>query len=195
MDPDQARLLSGLICVQTVCKGYRQTTLVGKELRTDLTHTWVNSKFPKSWTLENQNLKLAVCLQIIKNSKFKGQIPLNKLKLNQKSYYYLQISAFWGWLYVGIQPQNPEFRNNPENFQPCTYVISTKVSWTGSFCFIPQLRRVSQGLYPVLHTVQQSKVYMLQDPTQEQVCMLIVHFLHLNRFIPCCSHDCSFKID
>ena len=20
------------------------------------------------------------------------------------------------------QPQNPEFRNNPENFQPCTYV-------------------------------------------------------------------------
>ena len=28
---------------------------------------------PKSWTLESQNLKLAVCLQIIKNSKFNGQ--------------------------------------------------------------------------------------------------------------------------
>ena len=44
-----------------------------------------NSKFPKSWTLENHNLKIAVCLQIIKNSKFNGQKPLDKLKLNQKS--------------------------------------------------------------------------------------------------------------
>ena len=54
-----------------------------------------SSKFPKSWTLENQNLKLAVYLQVVKNSKFNGQIPLDKLKLNQKSYYYLQNTAFW----------------------------------------------------------------------------------------------------
>ena len=26
-------VLNGLICVQTICKGYQQTTLVGKELR------------------------------------------------------------------------------------------------------------------------------------------------------------------
>ena len=59
----------------------------------------VSSKFSKSWTLENHNLKLAsICFQIIKNSKFNGQIPLDKLKLNQKSYYNLQNSAFWGWL-------------------------------------------------------------------------------------------------
>ena len=32
LDPDQARRFSGLIWVQTVCKGYRQTTHVGKEL-------------------------------------------------------------------------------------------------------------------------------------------------------------------
>ena len=59
-------------------------------------HAWMkdSSKFPKSWTSENQNLKLAVCLQNIKNSKLNGQIPLDKLKLNQKSYYYLQNSAF-----------------------------------------------------------------------------------------------------
>ena len=37
-----------------------------------------SSKFPKSWTLENQNLKLAVCLQIIKKSKLNGQIPETK---------------------------------------------------------------------------------------------------------------------
>ena len=46
-------------------------------------HGW-SSKFPKSWTLENQYLKPAVCLQNIKNSKLNGQIPLDKLKLNQK---------------------------------------------------------------------------------------------------------------
>ena len=53
-----------------------------------------SSKFLKSLTLKNQNLKLAVCLQNIKNSKFNDQIPLDKLKLNQKSYHYLQNSAF-----------------------------------------------------------------------------------------------------
>ena len=91
-----------------------------------------SSKFPKFWTLEIQNLKLAVCLQNIKNSKLNGQIALDKLKLYQKSYYYLQISAFWGWLSMESQPQNPEFRNNPENFHPCymdqhtTYYICVK---------------------------------------------------------------------
>ena len=32
LDPDQDQLLSSLIYVQTVSKGYQQTTLVGKEL-------------------------------------------------------------------------------------------------------------------------------------------------------------------
>ena len=32
IDSDQARRLSGLIWVQTVCKGHQQTTLGGKEL-------------------------------------------------------------------------------------------------------------------------------------------------------------------
>ena len=51
-------------------------------------------KFPKSGALEYQNLKLAVCLQNIENSKLNVQIPLDELKLNQISYYYLQNSAF-----------------------------------------------------------------------------------------------------
>ena len=41
--------------------------------------------------------------------------PLDRMKLNQKSYYYLQNSAFWGWLSMGSQPQNPEFRNKFRN--------------------------------------------------------------------------------
>ena len=58
------------------------------------------SKFPKSWNLENQNIKLAVCLQNIKHSKLNAKIPLNKLKLNQKIYYYMQNSAFCDWLSI-----------------------------------------------------------------------------------------------
>ena len=53
-----------------------------------------SSKFPKSCTLENQNLKLALRLQNTKNSKFNGQIPFDKQKLNLKCYHYLQNSAF-----------------------------------------------------------------------------------------------------
>ena len=104
-----------------------------------------SSKFPKSWTLENQNFKLNVCLQNIKNSKFNGQIPLDELKINQKSYYYLLNSAFWGWLSMGSQPQNPEFRNNPENFHPCLTccvvtpfctAISLTEPWANPVCII-----------------------------------------------------------
>ena len=81
------------------------------------TYIGESSKFPKSRTSENLNLKLAVCLQIVKNSKFNGQIPIDKLelavclqivknskfngqihidklKLNQESYYYLHNSTF-----------------------------------------------------------------------------------------------------
>ena len=32
LDPDQASVMLGMIWVQTVCKGYHQTTLEGKEL-------------------------------------------------------------------------------------------------------------------------------------------------------------------
>ena len=56
--------------------------------------TWVNVQNFQNPELQYQNLKLAVCLQNIKNPKINGQIPLDKLKLNQKSYHYLQNSAF-----------------------------------------------------------------------------------------------------
>ena len=43
---------------------------------------------------------------------------LDNLKINQRSYYNLPNSAFWGWLSMESQPQNPEFRINPENVHP-----------------------------------------------------------------------------
>ena len=36
-------------------------------------------------------------------------MSLDRLKINQRSYYDLSNSAFWGWLSVESQPQNPEF--------------------------------------------------------------------------------------
>ena len=41
-----------------------------------------------------------------------GQLSLDRQKINQRSDYDLPNSAFWGWLSVESQPQNPEFRNN-----------------------------------------------------------------------------------
>ena len=43
LDPDEAWRLSGLIWVQTVCKGYQQTALVGKELLIYMYVTEVNN--------------------------------------------------------------------------------------------------------------------------------------------------------
>ena len=47
---------------------------------------------------------------------------LDNLKTNQGSYYNLLNSAFWGWLSMESQPQNPEFRINPENIHQCEYI-------------------------------------------------------------------------
>ena len=44
---------------------------------------------------------------------------LDNLKTNQRSDYNLPDLAFWGSLSMESQPQNPEFRINPENFHPC----------------------------------------------------------------------------
>ena len=43
---------------------------------------------------------------------------LDNQKTNQRIYYKLPNSAFWGLLSMESQPQNPEFRNNPEKVHP-----------------------------------------------------------------------------
>ena len=73
----------------------------------------------KSRTLKIQTFKQAVCLQNNSNFTFNWSIVLRPMGINQKSCYSLLNSAFWGWLSIESQPQNPEFRNNPENFHPC----------------------------------------------------------------------------
>ena len=79
-----------------------------------------SSKFPKSWTLEIQILKLAGGLQNWMISSLNDWLCSDNLKTNKRRYYYnLPNSAFWGWLSMESQPQNPEFRINPENFNPC----------------------------------------------------------------------------
>ena len=90
-------------------------------------------KFPKSWSFEIQVLKLVVCQQIINNFKLNGQMSLDRLKINHRSYYDLLNSAFWGWLSVESQPQNPEFRNNPENFHQCIPQVAVNQHYTLAF--------------------------------------------------------------
>ena len=66
LDPDQADILSGLIWVQTICKGYQQTTIVGKKLTYQaqqnvvadldlncLTFWWYSWKFLQEVDFEN----------------------------------------------------------------------------------------------------------------------------------------------
>ena len=70
------------------------------------------SKFPKSWTFEFQDLKHAVCLKTTAISiKMLNYLKII-LKINQRSYYNLLNSAFWGWHSMESLPQNAEFRNN-----------------------------------------------------------------------------------
>ena len=66
-------------------------------------------------------------------SSLNDHLSYSKLKLNYRSHYNLPNSAFWGWLSMERQPQNPEFRNNPENFYPCVCVFNVpptaKIIW------------------------------------------------------------------
>ena len=50
---------------------------------------------------------------------------LDNLKINQRSYNNLPNSAFWGWLSMESQPQNPEFRINLEHYLPRILFIWT----------------------------------------------------------------------
>ena len=52
------------------------------------------------------------------------KMSLDRLKANQRSFYDLPNSAFLGWLSVESQPQNPDFRNNPENSHDMEHMIS-----------------------------------------------------------------------
>ena len=59
------------------------------------------------------------------------------MKINQRSYYNLPNSAFGGWRSIESQPQNPEFRINPENFHPCCYKYQDNelIIWAGQIVF------------------------------------------------------------
>ena len=51
-----------------------------------------------------------------------AQLPVDTLKINQRSYFNLPHSVLWGWLSMESLPQNPEFRNNSKIFHPRTYL-------------------------------------------------------------------------
>ena len=72
---------------------------------------------PELKKLDSKNLQYAYKTSTI--SVLNSQLSLDDLKINQRSL--KPNSAFLGSLSMESQPQNPEFRNNPENFHPCKY--------------------------------------------------------------------------
>ena len=64
--------------------------------------------------------------QILNLRSLNDWLCFHNLKTNPGSYNNLPNSAIWGWLSNESQPQNPEFRINPENFYPCLYFLCTK---------------------------------------------------------------------
>ena len=82
--------------------------------------TWV--KVQNFQNPELSKLKPYNCNMLTKYSQFhvlNGQLSLDRLKINQRIYNMYNDhpnSGFWGWFSVENQSQNPEFRNDPENF-------------------------------------------------------------------------------
>ena len=97
-------------------------------------HMGESSIFTKSWTFELQILKHVVCLKIIINFMLNGQLSIDELKINQRSYNNLPNSAFWGWLSMESQHQNPELRNNAETFTKCLHYLPYSVYGSREDC-------------------------------------------------------------
>ena len=96
------------------------------------THAW-KVKISKILNFRNPNFKTCRMPTKMDNLKLKW-LCLDNLKTNQRSYYYPLNSAFWGWLSMESQPQNPEFRINPEIFHPC--IPWQTVNWCIMWHFI-----------------------------------------------------------
>ena len=63
----------------------------------------------KIWKILNfRKSNLKTCSIPMKHNGSNGQWSLDKLKINQRSYYNLLNSAFWGWLPMESKSQNPE---------------------------------------------------------------------------------------
>ena len=68
------------------------------------------------------------------------------------------------------QPQNPEFRNNPENFHPC---------------YLP--RHICLNIYSNQYTVDMNLILLVQ--LKENLSHVFSHFIgFLLLLIYCCSH-------
>ena len=81
-------------------------------------HGW-KVKISKILNFWNSDFKSCGTPLNFQNMKFKWSFVFRQTKYNLRTYYNLPNSAFWGWLSLESQPQNPEFRNNPENLLPC----------------------------------------------------------------------------
>ena len=103
MDALTATLL--LVCNKIRVSGYEAHAMCMSE----------SEKFSKFQIEEIQIINLHHAFKILLISSLNGQLSLNILKMNQRSQFNLLNSVFS----VESQPQNPDFKSNPENCHPC----------------------------------------------------------------------------
>ena len=105
------------------------SSLTSSELIFHILNTllWVLQVWPWSEFLgQLQSLLTVIWVHGLLNS-LKSDLLTWRLNTSMDLYYNLPNSGFWGWLSVESQPQNPEFRNNPENFHSCIRKVSQRM--------------------------------------------------------------------
>ena len=134
-----------------------------------------------------------------------NSLSIEKLKINERCYYNLLNSTFWDWLSIESQPQNPEFRNNAENFHPCPSlldnVIIVKISCVWSFIvwrptnsvsfLMSQHQRHSGTQVDISLVLQEVK---LSHPFLYTIWKKMIKnlFVHVCLFIHCSCIDAGF---
>ena len=89
-----------------------------------LTHGW---KFNICKILNFETTILKLVQLIIYYFNFNCTLSLDTLYSNKKIYYNLPNSAFWGWLSMESQPQNPEFRKILKTFTHAHIVCLSEI--------------------------------------------------------------------
>ena len=114
-----------------------------------------------------------------KDSQFQWSVVFKKDYINRKTYYNLPNSAIWGWLSIESQPQNPEFRNNHENFHPC--ILSLKINFVVANSADPDEMPHDAAFHLDLHYLSKYQFRGFQSIKGYELISELRLFAHLTR--------------
>ena len=122
---NEKQLLCASVCLTTgvneFLNGYSTYRMcLGRPVKGLFSKPTTQWKFKISKILNFRNFNLKACSMHTRyhNFKFKWSVVLRQTENKSEKLTNVLNSAFWGWLSVESHSQNPEFRNNPENFHP-----------------------------------------------------------------------------